>query len=66
MFELLIGVRFGEHCVAVGERHGAALRVPGGELDRDGSSGVAPVGGPRAKGNPFEIIRGRKMGLYTL
>ena len=57
MFELLIGVGLGEHCVAVGERHGAALRVAGGELDRDGSAGVAPVGG-----DVFDAERGERFG----
>ncbi len=45
MFELLVSVGFGEHGETVGERHGATLRVTSGELDRDGRTGVPPVGG---------------------
>ncbi len=56
-FELFIRVRFGEHRVAVGERHGAALRIAGGEFDGDGSAGVTPVGG-----DVFNAKRGERFG----
>ena len=54
-FQLLVGVGFGEHRVAVGERHGAAPRVAGSELDRYGSAGVAPIGG-----DMFDAERGER------
>ncbi len=56
-FELLVGVGFGEHRVAVGERHRATLRIAGGELDTYGSAGVAPVGG-----DVFDPERGERFG----
>ena len=54
-FKLFIGIGFGEHCIAVGERHGAALRIAGSELDRYGSAGVTPIGG-----DMFDAERGER------